>query len=362
MSLPKHMAILCLDHGLKKLRIKIRFQMKKLLLTSMVLTLSATLFGCGGGGGSTPAPVVTPPVVVVTPPPPVAVEKLQAAIAPTYNPQSEEYGFSHAVNAFRTIQGLGPLNQNLYYDNASKAHALYMFQYGFGHIEIAGNNGFTGVNPLDRVKYQGGNAAFATDEIGVPHFIGEAGSGVSFASVLINTIYHRAGLMYQGLTDIGVSIGMNFTSQSSSVSVLGYVTPQQNSGTYFGKYPADGQTGISLHMHPELPSPVPDGTDINTIGSPIHVASQATTTLKVTSFTVTQAGASAPMSATLHTDTDPNLRGSINLAFLLPNQAYLPNTVYTVNFVGTITGDATGTKTGIAVNKTWSFTTGTTSD
>jgi hypothetical protein len=92
------------------------------------------------------------------------------------------------------------------------------------------------------------------------------------------------------------------------------------------------------------------------------VASQEGTTLTVTSFTVTQAGASAPMAATLFTDTANNangaMSGSINLAFLVANQAFLPNTVYTVTFVGTITGAAIGSASGQSFTKTWTFTTG----
>ncbi|HSY28047.1 MAG TPA: hypothetical protein VK832_11120, partial [Burkholderiaceae bacterium] len=131
-----------------------------------------------------------------------------------------------------------------------------------------------------------------------------------------------------------------------------------NAGTYFGVYPTSGQTGVGLHFHGEAPSPVPAGTDVTQVGFPISVAAQETTTLTVTIFTVTQAGASTPLPATIITSTDPNLAGSNNLAFLLAGQAFLPNTTYTVHFVGTTTGTATGSATGIAVDQTWSFTTG----
>jgi len=338
--------------------------MKKISLYAVALTTSVILSACGGGGGGDSSSGTTPVSPVI---PPAVTQNLQAAATPTYSQTSEEYGYFTVINAFRTSQGLGPLNQNPAYDKAAAAHAAYIDINGLSHGETAGLTGFTGATPLARVQYQGGTATAVEEEAGSPDTqgCGITGQGANFASVLINTVYHRTEILFQGVTDIGTSIGVWDCKSAilpSSVSEMGYVNQQVNAGTYFGAYPVDGQTGISLHIHAESPSPIPPGADFNTYGSPISVASQESTTLNVTSFTVTQAGSSTPLPATIITDSDPNLAGSTNLAFLLPSQAYLPNTTYTVNFVGTITGTATGTANGIPVNKTWSFTTGTTSN
>lgn len=335
--------------------------MKTHLSTSIAVALITTLSGCGGGGGGSTA-TTTPPVPTT---PPAVTADLQAAVTPTYATTSEEFGYFTAVNAFRAAEGLGPLNQNKFYDLASAAHANYedlnAGTLGASHGEVSGYAGYTGGNPLERIQAAGGTATLASEELGVPDFIGAAGSGASFASGLINTVYHRASLMYQGLTDIGVSIGMNATSQPYSVSDLGYTTQQVNAGTYFGVYPTNGLTGVGLHAHLESPNPYPVGIDVTKqTGYPISVASQESTTLTVTTFTVTQQGATTPLSATLITSTDPNLTGSNNLAFLVANANFAPNTNYTVNFVGTISGAATGSATGIPVSQQWTFTTGTT--
>jgi hypothetical protein len=358
----------------------------KNVIAALAAGLILTACGGGGGGGTTdPANTTSGNTTPVTP---MVAQNFQAAIAPTYTTGSEELGFFNAVNAFRTSQGLGPLNQNSYYDLASAAHANYVNLNTLSHFETAGLPGYTGSTPLVRVQYQAGitlpNDSSGTEAqsgcslanptpsqcvanavgeemgiAGVNGIEGVPGSGAGLVATLLNTVYHRATFMYQGITDIGSYISMAGTSVSDN----GYVTQQVNAGNYFSVYPLNAQTAVSLHTHNEDPSPVPAGTDITTIGSPINVASQESTTLVVTSFTVTQSGSTTPMSATLHTsNSDANMAGSINVAFLLPNETYLPNTTYTVTFTGTIMGAATGTTNGIPVNQSWSFTTGTTSD
>jgi hypothetical protein len=345
---------------------------KNIYIKAFVIALPLALAGCGGGGGGAmpttqPAPPV--PVTPAPPPtPPAAVQNLQVAVAPTYPVTSEEYGFFTAINTFRAGQGLGPLNQNTIMDKASAAHANYeslnFATLGLSHGEVAGAPGFTGANPQLRVQFQGGTTPTVSEEIGTPASLVTApGVGASVADRLIATVYHRAGWMYQGITDIGVSVGV---SDANWVTVTdnGYTTQQVNAGTYFGVYPLAGQSGVELHASAEIPTPYPETVtphNVNMLtGYPISVASQESTTLTVTSFTVTQAGSSTPMATyPIYTNlSDPNLAGSINLAFLVTTQAFLPNTVYTVNFVGTVTGTATGTANGNAINKTWSFTTG----
>ena len=75
-------------------------------------------------------------------------------------------------------------------------------------------------------------------------------------------------------------------------------------------------------------------------------------TLEVITFTLTEAGASAPLDARLLTkDNDPNkgMLGS-NVAFLVAKAPLKPNTVYSVAFSGRVNN--------VVVNKNWKFTTG----
>jgi len=80
-----------------------------------LLLLSTILAGCGGGGSSSTTGG-TPTTVPVSP---AVTQNFQVTATPTYAPASEEYGYFVAVNAFRTGQGLGPLNQNVAYDKAA---------------------------------------------------------------------------------------------------------------------------------------------------------------------------------------------------------------------------------------------------
>jgi len=335
---------------------------KNILVSSsaaILLVASFTLTGCGGGGGSTTTTSTTPTTPVAPPSNPVQAASLQSAVTPTYSTTSEEYGFYQALNAFRTSQGLGPLNQDPAYDKAAAAHANYVNINGTSHGEVPGLSGYTGGNPMARVMSQGGNANYVGEDIGIPTTIGAKGSGASVLSAFVDSVYHRAQLMYQPLTSFGVAIGMG-GSQTASVVDVGYFNPQKNAGDYLGVYPYDGQTGVGTYTHPESPNPFPSNIDpVTQTGYPISVASENSTTLKVTSFTIAQTGSSTPLGTMMFTSaTDTNLTGANNLVFIVPTQNLLPNTSYTVNFVGTITGTATGSSTGIAKNLTWKFTTG----
>lgn len=339
----------------------------KLSSLPLAILLAATLSACGGGGGGGTSSAAAPTNPTPTPPAPTPVaQNLQAAVAPTYAANSEELGFFNAINAFRTAEGLGPLNQNPCYDKAAAAHYNYemlnIASQGESHYEVSGSPGFTGVAPSDRLTAQGCVFTAASEVIGGPLTValGQPGVGADSARGLIDSVYHRADLMYQGLTDIGIAVGTS-TSAPFTIADIGYKNPQINSGSYFGTYPVANQSGVRLSAVEEIPNPFPSSvTNVSSqTGYPISVASQASTTLTVTTFTVTQAGSSKPMATyPIYTDQDPNLAGSINLAFLVTTQAFLPNTTYTVHFVGTITGTATGSSKGIAVDQTWGFTTG----
>jgi uncharacterized protein YkwD len=328
-------------------------------------TFSVCTAGCGGGGSGDSTSASSTPTAPTTPTvPPMVQQNLQVAQTPNYAAGSEELGFFNTVNAFRAQQGEGPLIQDAHYDAAAQAHSNYCDLNGvLTHGETSGLPGYTGNTPQDRVEYQGGVATLVAEEGGTGDQQGAVGSGASFANVLINSVYHRAALIFQGVTTTGNYIDMTTTQIGHSFAELGYnVNQQVNAGNFTSYYPFNGQTGVSLHFHGEEPSPVPAGADVTTFGSPIHFQSQQSTTLTVTAFTVTPQNSTTPLPATLILGSqDPNLAGNNNLAFLLPTVAYQPNTTYTVNFVGTITGTATGSATGIPVNQTWSFTTGTTS-
>jgi len=334
---------------------------------SMAAGISCFLVACGGSGGgdnsastspSTPSTPSTPIGPTVTP------GNLQTTVpAATYAAGSQELAFYTAYNAFRQAEGLGLLAQNTKLDTADQNHLKYLLTNTdldftsidpatarpLFHIEDPKRPNFTGVTELDRANF----TQYGGTYVGESGSYGSGQGSVSALNLLLAGVYHRAGLMFQGPKDFGIAVGTD--AQQTTVMTFGYVsTRQTNASDYFGFYPAANQTGVALFAGTEAPNPFPDVSysDYSTKTSyPINVVSAEGTTLAVKTFTVTESGQSAPMSARLLTqanDTNKELQG--NTAFLVANTSFKPNTVYNVSFVGTVNG--------ANVTKAWSFTTG----
>jgi uncharacterized protein YkwD len=340
--------------------------------------ISLALAGCGGGGGgddkkpvstSPTPPVVTNPTTPVTPTPtPTPTPQsasLQVAVAPTYAAGSSEAIGLSKLNAFRAAQGLGPLNQNTSADVASKNHAAYVTTNQSGaapHAEVPSKPGFTGVDAMDRLIAAGYPAKSATEVIA---FSMQFPSPDAHAiDNLANTVYHRASMMYQGMTTVGIAPE---TQDGPLYVAIGLTTPQVNAGDYVGMYPANNQTGVWLTHSVESPNPfyqemaMSQEAMCTKTSAPVSLTSEASTTLNVTSFTVTEEGQAAPLDARLitkATSTQDNTYLTPNVAFLVGKAPFKPNTKYNVRFVGKATGAATGSSTGLPIEKLWTFTTG----
>lgn len=338
--------------------------------------VAVVLAGCGGGGGDK-APVInpTPPVVTnptepvtptPTPTPTPQAANLQTAAAPTYAAGSSEAKAFQKLNAFRTMQGLGPVNQNANADVAAKNHAAYVMTNQSGatpHDEVVGKPGFTGVDVLSRLIAAGYPATGATEVIAFSiMFPSDEGSAIDN---LANTVYHRAAMMNQGMTAVGIAPE---NPESPLYVNIGRTTPQINAGDYVGVYPANNQTGVWLSHSVESPNPFYQEMDMTQenmctkTSTPVSLTSEASTTLNVTSFTVTEEGQTAPLDARLitkATSTQDNTYLAPNVAFLVGKASFKPNTKYNVRFVGKATGAATGSVAGLAIEKSWNFTTGT---
>lgn len=330
--------------------------------TLVAVTVSLLLVACGGGGGGS-TPTATPPTPPVVTPPVTSTSDLQTTIpALTYATGSQEAAFVTAYNDFRSSLGLGKLAQDARLDLAAQNHVKYhtlnpdlnVFATDpktgrpVFHIEDPARPGFTGIQEIDRAAF----AKYSGGYVGESAAFGNGHGAVAAFNDLVATVYHRAGLMFQFPRDIGVAIGSD--SLQSVVMEYGYQAKKQfNAPDYFGFYPADKQTAVALVSARELPNPYPEITQdqFETRTSyPINVVSTANTNLTVTTFTVTAAGDAVPLSARILTkDNDPNKYLESNTAYLVGNVPFKANTVYTVAF--------SGSANGIAINKTWTFTT-----
>jgi hypothetical protein len=96
----------------------------------------------------------------------------------------------------------------------------------------------------------------------------------------------------------------------------------------------------------EEPDPVPDADNV---GYPISIHANLDKTVVVQSFTVRPHGAAADLATRLLVKgRDPNTTMS-SVAAIVPIAPLAANTTYDVSFSGTVSGTA--------VSKTWSFTT-----
>lgn len=358
-----------------------QFKKNDTVVAISILALTA----CGGGGSSTTTPSIAPapsdmpvaPVVPVAPadqspipaptPAPVITPSaeggsLQTSVpAATYASASQELAFFSTLNEFRGKLGLGLLAQSAKLDKSSANHLNYIVGNPdvntlaldangtpVFHSEDTVRPGYTGVTPTDRAKVALYGAAYVSEEGG----FGAAGAALT---KLIATVYHRNGLMQQGVRDIGMAFG-GAGAQTFVVSTGFEVTRQFNSAAYFGSYPADKQTGVPLTMAIESPNPFADVGYANyatKTSFPINVVSEASTTLAVTSFTVTEDGAAAPLSVyQLNASTsaqDKRYLGA-NAAYIVAKAPFKPHTKYTVLFDGKVNG--------VAMSKVWSFSIG----
>jgi len=343
--------------------------------------IALALAGCGGGGSggssnvSTPPVGNSPPTTPTTPTTPTAPTTpvltvlpaaLQTATAATYMAGTSEYLAFKKLNAFRAAQGLGPLNQNAKIDIAAKNHASYQATNQSGgdpHAEEQGKPGFTGVDVQARLITAGYQAVQSTEVIAFSTM--QSDINASPIDNLANAIYHRSAMMYQGMTEVGFAPEQDMAPLIADIATM---KKQVNAGDYFGVYPANNQTGVWLTHSVESPNPfymemeMTQENMCTKTSAPVSVASEASTTLAVTTFTVTEEGQTTPLAVRLitkATSTQDQTYLPANVAFVIGKAPFKANTKYNVVFVGKVTGAATGTSNGLAIERNWSFTTGT---
>lgn len=329
-------------------------------MTAIVMT------ACGGGGnntginntgtgntgstGSTGVTCTAPQVLVngvcTTPAPSVTPANLQTSVpAPTYAASSNELAAFNEINAIRKLIGLGLLAQNALLDKSANNHMKYGVANPTSnpHFEDPLKAGFTGVSPTDR-------AAF----VGYTGNVGEVlsfGNGLDAVKGLMNTIYHRDILLDQTTEHIGISFIPTDIAPVVDID-LGIIKGQRNASDFVTTYPFDGQKNLPLQMAPETPSPFGlTGPEYSTkTSSPVAFYSASGTTLAVSSFTVSQ-GSNIVTGRLLTNTSDTTGLITKHAASWLGSAPFQPNTTYTASFTGTVNG--------VAVSKTWTFTTGT---
>jgi hypothetical protein len=339
----------------------------------------------------------------------IPAELQTTLITPTYGLTSEEFAAFFAINTFRHSMGLGYWQQHSLLDQAATNHMAYStandptFQQD---IEVEGKAGFTGITPSKRAIFTGFFSLINTiNEFNLKYAaVGELyaqGAGADVVNSMVNTVYHRSGLLAQSTRYIGLardtagvatpgthwwfSHGRTDVKQDINGQLIG---GQSVASDYLSFYPVNLQTNVPLSMTPENPSVysnIPNFNFVAQTSSPVSFTSSALTNLTVTSFTVTPAGSATALPGKIWTiQNDPNLSSSNPTnappslsnppapaptipsyeAYWVGNAPFLPNTTYNVAFTGT-TFLTLNVQNGISydqltkdVAQSWSFTTG----
>ncbi len=176
--------------------------------------------------------------------------------------------------------------------------------------------------------------------------------GAFLADELIAAIYHRFLIFEPLFKDAGSGAAI---SRSGDVYFTTNFAANKGYGAGIGNgkvvnYPYKDQIGVptSFLSNSEEPDPVPN---INEVGYPISVHSDATGTLAVTTFTVRLRGAGSDLPVRLLTaDTDANTKAiALTAAAIIPLAPLQSGKTYDVAFSGVVSG--------IAVTRDWSFST-----
>lgn len=305
---------------------------------------AALLAGCGGGGGGgssttnqSGSPGSNPGTLTQEP----------GAPGMTGNTATDGANW---INYRRAQTGLAALAHNSKLDVAAQGHSNYLLTNNtVTHTQTAGQPGFTGATPGDRIA----NAGYA---LVPPYAYGEVisatsnSSGFYQAEELITAIYHRFVIFEPLFRDIGTGSAMG----NGSNAYVYFTADMATSGGYGASvgrgnvvvYPFSGQAKVPVNFlsDTESPDPVPGQ---NEVGYPVSVHADLKSVLTVQSFTIKPHGGAALSTRLLSKANDADTPASA--AAIIPLAVLAAGTTYDVSFSGTVDG--------VAVSRNWSFST-----
>ncbi|MEA1952974.1 MAG: CAP domain-containing protein [Campylobacterota bacterium] len=321
--------------------------MKRVILSSL-LSGALALSGCGGGSGdSTSSPSVVVPDENETTEYPDEVEG-----------SAESARGVALLNKIRSEVGLPTLKTNIRLEKAGNSHANYVrdvlatHNVSVNHYEYEEeypSSYFTGIYAYDRAIHEGYEAN---------SYVGEAMTYASTnveASIdeLMSAIYHRHGLLFNFIDEIGIGISSTesgnhaYTYELASYSerMIELITQSPT----IVVYPPQGSTEIRRVFYEEYPDPLPD-TSMS--GYPISVEFNAyyTETIEVSYFRLYDENGDEVTDTTLmNQETDPNGYFTYNQFALFPMEVLEGSHTYSVEVGYVLNGESD--------TKVWSFTT-----
>jgi uncharacterized protein YkwD len=334
-------------------------QLKKIALYSAFAS-TIILAACGGGGGSNGATGTSTATSGAAPAggasstAPTSTTVPGTVSTPQYAAGSIQLAMFNQVNAYRQQCGFPAVQENTTLDQSVAAHTQYMDLNNIStDTEVAGNQGFTGVNYLDRAVHFGAPANLVGGGVsgglaysGTPMTADQ--SGQFLANGWLTAVYH-APLILAPISLIGV--GEDQSTAGGITSAWGSITLQDVSYAQLSQapltFPCQGVTGVPYSNTNENPTPP------NTSGSwgtPVTVIGNATDTIVVQSANIT--GPSGPVAVQiLDSANDPNKELPAYAGSVYPTAPLAANATYSVSL--------SGTDNGVPFSRSFSFTTGT---
>ena len=183
---------------------------------------------------------------------------------------------------------------------------------------------------------------------------------------LVNTVYHRAGMLAFEPVDVGIGWSPLFATNVSMPLVIDMTRPGTDAIRGMGQsaqssiggvalWPLDGSRDVPVQLGLETPNPVPT-QDVSTLGTPVSITVAESRTITSMSFVVTNTSDGTVLATRILTNqNDPNFLVPESFIAAIPLGVLAPNTTYVVVF----SGSAIERSTGIAqmIDRTWSFTT-----
>ena len=326
-----------------------------LFLLASASALTGVLVACGGGGDA-PAPPSAP-----TPSPAPAPIAAQLTVPTPVGYDADHLAAFNRLNEIRFSAGLGMLAQSTRMDQAAQAHADWMVANdSFTHDEVVGTVDFTGVNWAER------DEAFGYVPVEGDELIASTSHGAAGVDLLVNGVYHRAGILAFEPVDVGVGWSDGISMNVSMPLVLDITRPGTDAIRGLGQsaqpsidgvaiWPLDGAEGVPVRLGLEIPNPVPS-EDVLSLGTPASITVEESKSITSGSFVITNSVTGAVVPAQLLTNqNDPNLLMPESFVAVVPLTALASGTTYTVAFSGSVLERLKGTSK--TIDRTWSFTT-----
>lgn len=317
--------------------------------------MATFLEGCGGGGGSAAPPLPSPS------PSPTGPIAAQTSVPTPVGYDDDRLAAFDRLNELRQSAGLGLLAQAVSLDQAAQAHAAWIVANdSLAHEETAGTPGFTGTHWWDRAEAAGYVPVEGAEAIVSPSH------GAQGVDALVNSVYHRAGLLAFEPVDVGIGWTGAAAAHTAMPLVIEVTRPGADAVRSAGQaaqpglhgvaiWPVDGAVGVPLALGQEVPNPVPS-QDVLSLGSPVSLTVDEETTIAVASFVMSNAATDAVVPGrVLSNASDPNGLLPRSFVALVPLSVLAPATTYRVVFTGSTTGFATGESA--PVQRSWTFTT-----